>query len=166
VGDASASPILASNKRFAENPGTLYRFSKGHGGMMCEACHGPTHAEWANPKLRSNDNITAWELQGHVGTIIECATCHHEGTLPLTMNGPHGMHNVVDMQWVDHKHNDFYEDHESECRACHGTDLLGSPLGRAAAKRVFVIDMDKGPQTITIAKGDEIRCDLCHKMPE
>lgn len=49
VGDGKATPIIPSNKRFAENiiPATgnpmLYRVSKGHGGVYCEACHGATH---------------------------------------------------------------------------------------------------------------------------
>ena len=72
-GDASASPILATNKRFAEEPGKLYRKSKGHGGLACEACHGSTHAIWS---ANANDNVAATQLQGHAGTIGECSTCH------------------------------------------------------------------------------------------
>jgi hypothetical protein len=168
IGDSSASPILAVNNRFAENTNTLYRMSKGHGGMMCEACHGSTHAEWPNPDPDANDNLTAMQLQGHSGTIIECSTCHAEGTLPLTLHGPHGMHNVDDIAWIDHKHNDFYEHNENECKACHGLDLRGSQLGRAAADRRWVVDLDdgRGPATIVVKKGEEIRCNLCHELPD
>ncbi|MFH2000294.1 MAG: hypothetical protein ABIK28_11475, partial [Planctomycetota bacterium] len=165
-GDPSASPILASNKRFAENDNKLYRFSKGHGGLMCEACHGSTHAEWPNPKVDANDNLTAMQLQGHTGTIIECGTCHADNTLPLTVNGPHGMHNVNDPRWYDHKHNDYFENNENACKACHGADLLGSPLGRAAADRTFIVETDGGKQTIFIQKGEEIRCNRCHHLPD
>ena len=51
--------------RFAENQ-SLYRLSgnkdgsgKGHGGVMCEGCHGSTHAIWPNQNPFANDNITA-----------------------------------------------------------------------------------------------------------
>ena len=89
--DAKATPIVPTNKRFAEpavpasfngfaNPGAgnpqLYRVSTGHGGVMCEGCHGATHAEWPNGNPNANDNVTAGQLQGHTGTIIECSTCH------------------------------------------------------------------------------------------
>ena len=48
TGDASASPLLAPNTRFAEDTDTLFRFSKGHGEIACENCHGSTHAIWPN----------------------------------------------------------------------------------------------------------------------
>ncbi len=44
IGDPSASPVTVPGSRFAENNGTLYRFSKGHGGIFCQGCHGSTHA--------------------------------------------------------------------------------------------------------------------------
>ncbi|MCM2311167.1 MAG: hypothetical protein NDI84_07145, partial [Steroidobacteraceae bacterium] len=62
--DPAASPLLATNKRFAENGGRLYRFSKGHGGVACEGCHNSTHAIWANPDDLHNDNVAAKQLQG------------------------------------------------------------------------------------------------------
>ncbi|RMG31576.1 MAG: hypothetical protein D6721_00720, partial [Gammaproteobacteria bacterium] len=57
--DPAASPRLATNRRFAEQPGTLYRDSHGHGGLACEACHGSTHAVWPNANPQANDNVTA-----------------------------------------------------------------------------------------------------------
>jgi hypothetical protein len=57
--DASASPLLALNKRFAENTNALFRFSKGHGGLACQACHGSTHAIWPNVTDGANDNVAA-----------------------------------------------------------------------------------------------------------
>ncbi len=95
TGDAKATPIVPANKRFAEpvvpasfgtftNPGAgnpqLYRVSTGHGGVMCEGCHGATHAEWPNGNPNGNDNVTATQLQGHTGTIAECSTCHGTAT--------------------------------------------------------------------------------------
>ncbi|HMS55004.1 MAG TPA: hypothetical protein PKA27_06350 [Fimbriimonadaceae bacterium] len=57
-----------------EQPGVLYRDSKGHGGVKCEACHGSPHA--IAPTRQPNDNVQAIALQGHAGTISECAVCH------------------------------------------------------------------------------------------
>lgn len=86
VAEAKATPIVPTNKRFAEpaveagNPGAenpqLYRISTGHGGIFCEACHGSTHAEWPNANPLANDNVTAESLQGHSGTLAECTVCH------------------------------------------------------------------------------------------
>ncbi len=92
-----ATPRLAVNKRFAENPATLYRNSLGHGNVACEGCHGSTHAIWPNAMPSANDNVAAIQLQGHAGTISECSTCHT--SLPLTLDGPHGMHNVNSREW-------------------------------------------------------------------
>ena len=125
-GDAKATPIVPTNKRFAEpavpasfngnfaNPGAgnpqLYRVSTGHGGVMCEGCHGATHAEWPNGNPTSNDNVTADQLQGHTGAIIECDTCHTNlnalGTNGSTasLQGPHGMHVVGNTSFADGGH--------------------------------------------------------------
>jgi hypothetical protein len=161
TGDASASPLLAQNLRFAENTNTLFRFSKGHGGVNCESCHGSTHAIWPNKDTAANDNIAATQLQGHDGTIIECGTCHGQGSLPLTTNGPHGLHNVADARWVDENHGDFYERNKAGCQACHGLELLGTPLAKTAAARSFRAE----DRTVTFAKGDLVSCNRCHERP-
>jgi hypothetical protein len=161
TGDASASPLLATNKRFAENTDTLFRFSKGHGGLACEACHGSTHAIWPNDDPAANDNIAAVQLQGHDGTIIECGTCHGQGSLPLTTDGPHGLHNVNNARWVDENHGDFYERNKDGCKACHGLELLGTPLAKTAAARSFRVE----DNTVSLAKGDLISCNRCHGRP-
>jgi len=57
-----------------EEPGKLYRDSKGHGGVKCEACHGSPHA--ITPTIQPNDNVQAIALQGHAGTINKCTVCH------------------------------------------------------------------------------------------
>ena len=59
---------------YAENPGTLYRFSTGHGGLYCESCHNSTHAILPSRELR--DNLQSIALQGTIGTIAECTVCH------------------------------------------------------------------------------------------
>ena len=70
---------------YAENPGTLYRLSKGHGGLYCESCHNSTHA--ILPSRDGDDNLQAIALQGYAGTIQECTVCHL--TDPGGKGGPH-----------------------------------------------------------------------------
>jgi len=156
-----ATPRLAANKRFSENNNTLYRNSLGHGNVACEGCHGSTHAIWPNALASANDNLAAIQLQGHTGSIIECSTCHT--SLPLTLNGPHGMHNVNSTGW-NLEHEDFYEKNPNACRACHGTNLEGTELSRTAADRDYLRD-DDGDKTIHLAKGTPVSCGLCHEKP-
>ena len=52
----------------------LYRFSKGHGGVYCEACHDSTHA--IATSREPNDAIKFFQLQEHTGTLNECTVCH------------------------------------------------------------------------------------------
>lgn len=70
---------------FAEQPGKLYRESKGHGGLFCSACHGSPHAIYPSREL--NDNLQSIRLQGHSGTIANCLVCHSS---PPVNPGPHG----------------------------------------------------------------------------
>ncbi len=163
-----ATPRLANNKRFAENPDTLYRNSLGHGNVACEGCHGSTHAIWPNAMPSANDNLAAVQLQGHAGTITECNSCHT--SLPLTLSGPHGMHNVNSRTW-NLEHEDFYERNPNACRTCHGQNLEGTVLSRTAADRDFLRDDEDddedegGAQTIHVAKGTKVSCSLCHERP-
>lgn len=162
--DNSASSILATNKRFAENTNKLYRFSAGHGNLSCENCHGSTHAEWPNADALANDNIAATQLQGHSGVVIECSTCHLPNTLPAqTMQGPHGMHVVADSRFYHDEsgHEHLYEQNPNACKTCHGTNLNGTALSRAAANRTFVTSEG----TFHVTKGQAIGCALCHDKP-
>jgi hypothetical protein len=161
TGDASASPLSASNKRFAENTNALYRFSKGHGGIMCEGCHGSTHAVWPNADAAANDNVAAVALQGYMGKIVECSTCHGPGSVSRTTNGPHGLHNVNDSRWYDGGHENYYENSKNNCKACHGRNLTGTPLARMQTPRTFTVE----DRTVTFAKGDRVACNRCHGMP-
>ena len=156
--DPSATPVIATNQRFAENSRKLYRFSFGHSGIACEACHGSTHAEWPVGST-VNDNIAAIQLQGHNGPIIECTTCHADGP-PLLLDGPHGMHNVNDSGW-NSNHSDFFERNHQACQACHGLNLEGTVLSRAAADRSLAAE----GRTRSVAKGAQISCTLCHENP-
>lgn len=163
--DPAASPLLASNKRFAENDGKLFRFSKGHKGIACEGCHGSTHAIWPGDKEHPNDDIAPTAMQGHAGTISECNTCHKPGSLPLTLDGPHGMHNVGDTRWAldeDRGHPSFYKSKPNECKACHGGDLRGSVLSKVAADRSW--NTEWGIKTVK--KGQPVGCYTCHDGPD
>lgn len=182
---ADTTPIVPSNKRFAEpsvpesfngflNPGAgnpkLYRVSTGHGGVFCEGCHGATHAEWdsdGSPIL--NDNITANQLQGHSGTVTECSTCHTNGAFSIDdfkgsfdadglMKGPHGMHPVDDPIWTE-KHKEVFNDAETPtgtCQACHGNNLEGTVLARTAAARVLRCKETSVPGCNETSQGKQI----------
>lgn len=59
-----------------EEPGKLFKDSKGHHGVPCEACHGSTHA--LAPSVVAADNLQSLSLQGHAGTINTCTVCHNK----------------------------------------------------------------------------------------
>lgn len=149
--DPAATPLVAANKRFAESDTTLYKFSLGHGGMACESCHGSAHAEWP-VRLGANDNITATQIQGHIGEIAECTVCHGTG-LTRSLNGPHGLHNINDPNFWNGGHENFVGNGNA-CKTCHGTDGLGTALSRAKADRTFGSRM--------IAAGTPVACNMCH----
>ena len=71
---------------YAEEPGKLFRQSKGHGGLYCSTCHGSPHA--ILPSENDRDNVQNIALQGFAGTLQRCELCH--GTMP-TAPGPHGI---------------------------------------------------------------------------
>ncbi len=75
--------------QYAEEPGKLFRQSKGHGGLYCEACHGSPHA--ILPSTEERDNIQVIRLQGYADTLRECSVCH--GDAVPDGPGPHGMSN-------------------------------------------------------------------------
>jgi len=70
----------------SEEPNTLYRMSRGHGGLFCSACHGSPHA--IQPTVQPNDNLQNIRLQGFAGPLSDCSVCH---TVPPTGPGPHGL---------------------------------------------------------------------------
>ncbi len=176
--DSKATPILPTNTRFAENtvpattadgtpnPGAgnpmLYRVSKGHQGVFCEACHGSTHGIWPNGDPRANDNVASIQLQGHTGTITECDTCHtgngdnlsSDGSL-ASMQGPHGMHVVGNTNFADGDHKRNWDHNGDPCRACHGQNGEGTVLSRTSTDRNL-------PDVGFVAKGTPITCTMCH----
>jgi hypothetical protein len=170
---ATATPIVATNRRFAENQtagGTeiLYRVSKDtHAGLFCEGCHGSTHAEWPvepdSGTFVANDNQAALQLQGHTGKLMECRACHAAPGPPLNLNGPHGLHPVGDQRWIN-AHPDLLEGALTlnQCRTCHGVNGLGTVLGKVTERRTFNVE-DRGQ--VTLPKGSLVRCNTCHENP-
>ncbi|VGO17286.1 hypothetical protein PDESU_05882 [Pontiella desulfatans] len=162
---------VAVNSTFAHPANTLYRFSTGHGGLQCSACHGSPHAIY--PSAHTNDNIQNIDMQGHKGTVIECKNCHVYD--PLTFNGgPHGMHPVGDTAFArkaDGRPEEWFHGQVKEdgnigvasCKACHGTDFSGTVLSLAQGERQFVFGDGIGP--IHFWKGYRVGCYTCHNGP-
>jgi hypothetical protein len=164
VSAVSATGILKKwlDTRYATNanaPATgfsLYRFSKGHGDLQCEACHGATHAEY--PSSHANDNLLSLDVQGRAGTIGECTTCHK--SVPNTSNGgPHGMH-TVGSAWVS-RHGDVAERGASACAYCHGADYRGGALSTVKTTRTFTAE----GRTVKYVAGQKVGCYDCHNGP-
>jgi hypothetical protein len=162
VFDTNGDPRVAVNQTFATNPDTpapgisLFRFSTGHGGLQCEACHGATHAIY--PSSHGNDNVQNVALQGHEGTLAECTACH--GSNPGTVNGgPHGMH-PAGQSWVG-AHGDAAENGAAACAGCHGADYRGTVLSRASADRTLSTSFGSK----TFWRGFQVGCYDCHNGP-
>lgn len=163
VFDANGNPHVPANSTYATNPNVpapgfdLYRFSSGHGGLSCSACHGSTHAEY--PASEPKDNLQSIEIQGHSGVIVECQSCH--GTIPFTATGgPHGLHSIG-QNWVN-EHGDIVETGGAQqCRACHGADYRGTVLSFAQGDRSFSTKYG----TKTFFNGAQIGCYNCHNGP-
>lgn len=84
--EPSCGDALCHGALYAEEPGKLFRESRGHGGLFCSACHGEPHA--IAPSRVDRDNLQNEVLQGYAGTLDNCATCH--GITPAGA-GPHGL---------------------------------------------------------------------------
>ncbi|MCA8941769.1 MAG: hypothetical protein KDB80_04350 [Planctomycetes bacterium] len=137
---------------------SLFRFSTGHGGLQCSACHGPPHALY--PTNFANDNVQSEMTQGHIGTIVDCSACH-DNLEDDELVGPHGMH-PVGQQWGANKHGDVVEQlGVAHCRTCHGADDSGTELSRALGDRVIVTQFG----TREFFRGARIGCYNCHNGP-
>lgn len=160
---SSGALVTTDDTRFATNPDTpaagysLYRFSTGHGGLQCEACHGATHAIY--PSALESDNKLAESIQGHAGTIAKCSACHQDGVPRTSDEGPHGMH-TTGAYWVN-RHEDVAEDDPSSCTACHGDDYRGSPL--AIIREDVTFSIEDGNKSYSA--GDQVTCYDCHNGP-
>jgi hypothetical protein len=161
--DAPGHLRTTPNARFATTPNvpqtgfSLYRFSSGHGGLECSACHGSPHAIW--PSSEPNDNLQSVAAQGHKGTIVECSTCH-SNLQDEDYDGPHGMH-PTGAAWVD-DHGDVAETlGTAACNACHGSTSRGTVLSRSHADRTLATQFG----TKTFWRGYEVGCYDCHNGP-
>jgi hypothetical protein len=161
--DANGQPLSWADTTFATNADVpaagynLYRFSRGHGDLQCEACHGATHAVY--PTSHDNDNLLSMDLQGHVGTVAECTVCH-EVMPSTTTGGPHGMH-TMGQQWVD-RHGDIAEHNSQGCAYCHGSDYRGSFLSQIKTLKTFSLE---DHQSISYEAGNIVSCYDCHNGP-
>lgn len=166
--DTNWTERVPTNRLFATVSNTpaagfsLFRFSAGHGGLQCEACHGSTHAEF--PSTHLNDNVRNIGLQGHAGVMIECTACHGSITIASTnaAGGPHGMH-PIGQDWVS-SHHDFIVS-TNACAACHGTDYRGTVLSRAQTTRTLTASFDTNSVTLNLFRGATIGCYNCHNGP-
>ena len=150
-------PLFATEPNVPAAGFDLYRFSYGHGGLACEACHGSTHAIF--PSSHVNDNVQSVLLQGHVGALAECLTCH--ASVSPTLGGPHGLHPLGQI-WVG-DHANYAEAHgTTACRACHGADSRGTVL--AASQRAWIATTDWGARSFF--RGAKIGCYECHNGPD
>jgi hypothetical protein len=162
VFEADGNMRVPANQTFATTPSapapgiSLFRFSTGHGGLKCSACHGSTHAEF--PSSHRNDNLQSIRWQGHEGVLSECTVCHVR--IPRTVNGgPHGLH-PLGAAWV-RSHGDIAEHDTTQCAACHGTDYRGTVLSQAQADRSFRLQ----GKVVKFTRGMMVTCFHCHNGP-
>jgi len=169
--EENGSVRVPTNQTFATTPDnpapglSLYRFSFGHGGLQCAACHGSTHAEF--PATHRNDNIRNEKIQGHAGVTAECTTCHVSMTpsAATAAAGPHGMH-PIGQGWVSFHHNVTGSvAARQKCAACHGADFRGSVLSRATGPRGLSANVEGGTVTLDLFQGALIGCYNCHNGP-
>ena len=152
-----------TNRLFATNTNapaaglSLFRFSRGHGGLYCEACHGSTHAEF--PSAFRNDNIYSEARQGHKGPLSECTACHMVSPATVT-NGPHGLH-PVGAVWIEGHQSPAKNGGYVQCAVCHGADYRGTVLSRSMANRTFNTDFGQK----NFWRGYRVGCYACHVGP-
>ena len=164
VFETNGTVRVAADQTFATQPNTpapglsLFRFSTGHGGLQCEACHGSTHAEF--PSTQRNDNLRNLALQGHIGVMAECTACHTNSPSTIT-GGPHGLH-PLGAPWVN-THPRVFDNGQAtraQCQVCHGVDYRGTVLSQAHADRTL-----SAFGTKRFFRGAIIGCYNCHNGP-
>jgi autotransporter-associated beta strand protein len=158
--EPSGQPRVAVNQTFATNANTpsaghsLFRYSSGHGGMKCAACHGSPHAEYP---AGANDNVQSAATQGHVGVLAECITCHAVSpSRSRWASGPHSLH-PMGSTWIG-SHDDY--ENTDACHACHGTDHRGTVLSEMQATRT--LNTKTSTESATFWRGYRIGCYSCH----
>jgi hypothetical protein len=83
--EPSCGAASCHGPNYSEEPGKLFRQSKGHAGLFCSTCHSSPHT--ILPSEQPNDNVQNIALQGFAGTLSTCSVCH--GYTPAGP-GPHG----------------------------------------------------------------------------
>jgi hypothetical protein len=83
--EPSCGATSCHGTNYSEEPGKLFRQSKGHGNLFCSTCHGSPHA--IVPSENERDNLQNVTLQGFAGILRTCEVCH--GYIP-NGPGPHG----------------------------------------------------------------------------
>jgi len=146
---AAADQTFATDPNTPTNGASLFRFSRGHGNLYCSACHGSPHAEF--PSANRNDNVTSTQLQGHIGMLSKCDTCHG-GNPTFGNGGPHGMHPIGTTWRSNHK--DYVD---ASCENCHGGDSTGTVLSRS--------HRDQTLGGVSFWRGRTIGCYDCHDGP-
>lgn len=167
--DTNGTVRVPVNQTFSTQPNipangiSLYRFSAGHGGLQCSACHGSTHAEF--PSTHDNDNVRNNKIQGHAGVMVECTSCHTSMAVSSTTaaGGPHGMH-PIGPSWVS-AHHDYINGNLAKCQACHGTDNRGTVLSKVQGNRNLTASFDGGTLSLNLFRGAMIGCYTCHNGP-
>ena len=156
-------PRVPQNQLFGTTPDapqapfSLYRFSTGHGGLECSACHGSPHAIW--PSTEVNDNLQSIAAQGHKGTLVECSACHNN-LQDTQLVGPHGMH-PTGAFWVGKHQDEAQNQGLAACQACHGSDSRGTVLSRAQGDRTLTTQFG----TKSFWRGYQVGCFDCHNGP-
>ena len=183
---------LAEGKHICER-GLFKNSLDRHGSLPCASCHGATHSTWPNPDPYANDNVTALQLQGHTGTILECNACHTKDAFktedsigsslhypdassnPTILAGPHNMHPVNDDNWVNKNggfHNQWAkkpgltENDKDQCAACHGKDHKGTRLSKTPVDRELTAGKARKFKKVKVKAGTYIGCDLCHSVEQ
>jgi hypothetical protein len=162
--DTNGALRIPVNTTFATTPNTpsapysLFKLSYGHGNLQCEACHGPTHAEY--PTTAANDNVESQNLQKHAGPLADCGVCHQP--VPSTVTGgPHGLH-PTGQGWVNN-HSDAVNRGGGvvPCQNCHGSTYVGTVLSYSQANRTLTTSYG----TKTFFRGFQVSCYTCHNGP-
>ncbi len=166
--DASGALRTPLTQTYATNIDTpakgqsLVRFSTGHGGLVCSACHGATHAE--SSSAVDADNLRSMDAQNAPGIIGECTMCHSSLNVNTsTTSGPHGMH-PTGINWVN-AHPNIVGGRNgvsaSTCAACHGTDYRGTELSEAFVGRSLSTKFGAK----VFYRGFRVGCYTCHLGP-
>ena len=116
-------PNCGNCHEYGTDNNQLYRMSKGHGGVYCEACHGSPHA--ILPSGLEADNQQIMMLQGEKGPLNKCSVCHTDGR---TGDNPHEA--KYHPEGWEEQHGDYVEKNGyTSCAQCHGQDYRGGTSG-------------------------------------